>query len=182
MSDRAFVDAVERERREKDRAFKTDPHSPIPSKARAAFRGLAYFPPDPAWRFRAKLVTHPKPEIVAMQTSTGDTREYLDLGHFALRAPDGTPFEVHAYWNENSPSLFLPYRDATSGKETYGAGRYLDLEWEGPLAEYEVDFNRAYNPYCAYSEDYSCPFPPFANWLTIAIRAGEKTPPSGPSG
>ena len=70
----------------------------------------------------------------------------------------------------------LPLRDATSGKETYGAARYLDIE-QRPTDEYVIDFNLAYNPYCAYSEDYVCPFPPRENWLSVPIRAGEKNFP-----
>jgi hypothetical protein len=74
----------------------------------------------------------------------------------------------------SGPSLFIPFRDATSGSETYAAGRYLELT-ENTTGIYDLDFNRAYNPYCAYREDYSCPLPPAENTLTVAIRAGEKT-------
>ena len=73
-------------------------------------------------------------------------------------------------------SLFVPFRDATSGKETYGAARYLDIE-ERQADDYVIDSNLAYNPYCAYSDDYVCPFPPQENWLTVPIRAGEKAFP-----
>ena len=87
------------------------------------------------------------------------------------------------HWDEISRKLFVPFRDATSGKESYGAARYLDLEDE-PSGEYVLDFNLAYNPYCAYSDDYVCPFPPKENWLTAPVRAGEKAfplhcPPAG---
>jgi len=70
-------------------------------------------------------------------------------------------------------TLFIPFKDATSGKETYGAARYLEIE-ETEVGIFLVDFNKAYNPYCAYSEAYSCPFPPRENWLEVAIKAGEK--------
>jgi len=96
---------------------------------------------------------------------------------------DGAPLRLSAYksvpaaaHHHESESLFVPFHDVTSGKETYGAARYLDIE-EQPGDEYVVDFNVAYNPYCAYSEDYVCPFPPRENWLAVPIRAGEKNFP-----
>ena len=79
------------------------------------------------------------------------------------------------YASEDMDELFVPFRDATSGKETYGAGRYLEVESPGPDGRVRVDFNAAYNPYCAYNPDWSCPIPPGENWLSVPIRAGEKT-------
>jgi hypothetical protein len=123
------------------------------------------------------IAEYPKREVLTFATSRGTEQRYLRYGHFEF-AVEGTTARLHAYRAVHAhsahESLFVPFRDATSTKETYGAGRYLDLPFEPP-GVYEVDFNRAYNPYCAYSDDFVCPFPPPENWLKVPIRAGEKT-------
>ncbi len=157
-------------RRGKDEAFADDPHSPIPVHERAGFRGLRYFPPDPRYAMEVKLVTD-TPKILDIQRSSGDVVQYMRLGHFELDLPDG---EATLALYESDGHAFLPFRDTTSGKETYGAGRYLDPPEIGEDL-FLLDFNQAYNPFCAYNEAYSCPFPPPENWLQVAIPAGEKT-------
>jgi uncharacterized protein len=168
-----YIAMVESMRRQKDRGFKTDPQSPIEDKE--AFSGLAYYPVEPALRIPTKLTRHAAPATLTMQTSDGQAREYRNVGQFEL-VIDGAPVMLQAYQQRGSEALFLPFRDKTSGKETYGAGRYLDVHLERGEAA-EVDFNLAYHPYCAYSEAYSCPFPPPENWLSVAVRAGERLPP-----
>jgi hypothetical protein len=84
---------------------------------------------------------------------------------------------VTLYASDETHDLFLPFRDATSGRETYGAGRYLEVEPPGPDGGVEIDLNYAYNPYCAYNPEWSCPIPPGENWLTVPIRAGERSFP-----
>lgn len=170
---------IEMIRREKDHFFKEDPDSPIPHGLRHEFNGLAYYPPDPKYRVRAKLIRDPNPAKVVLITSKGVPREMIRVGFLEFEL-DGSRHRLAAYKSVPQPghqhedaSLFVPFRDATSAKETYGAGRYLDVE-ERPSDDYVIDFNLAYNPYCAYSDDYICPFPPRENWLTIPIRAGEK--------
>ena len=120
------------------------------------------------------LQRHPDIEGVMMTTSKGTRRLYNRVGFFDLII-DGARVRIQAYQSaeRDSPSLFIPFRDGTSGKESYASARYLDLEVEHN-DEYAVDFNYAYNPYCAYSDDYVCPLPPQENWLRAAIRAGEK--------
>lgn len=155
-------------RREKDGWFKRDPHSPIPRAQRAAFAGLAYWPPDARLRFAVRPeILHGAAEVT-MQTSDGQVRLYRPAARLAF-AVEGKPAAVVAY--EQGDDWFVPFRDATSGKESYGAGRYLEVTPGDPAI---LDFNLAYNPYCAYSDDFSCPFPPFDNWLEVPIRAGEK--------
>jgi hypothetical protein len=112
-----------------------------------------------------------------MATNTGEIRDGLRYGYIEFDA-EGQRCRLQVYRLDDSgdsgkASLFIPFRDSTSGKETYGAGRYLDLD-ENTSGIYELDFNRAYNPYCAYGEGYSCPIPPEENRLAIPIRAGEK--------
>lgn len=170
----SYAASITTMRRSKDNAFARDPQSPIGDKD--AFQGLAYFAVDPTLRLRTKLVRHAQPRTLSMQTSDGAAREYRNIGHFEISI-DGRALTLQAYQQRGSEALFVPFRDQTSGKETYGAGRYLDLHLEHG-DEVDLDFNLAYNPYCAYSDAYSCPFPPPENWLPVAIRAGELSFPA----
>lgn len=170
-----YAAAVESMRREKDVAFREDPGSPIAD--RAAFGGLAYYPVDPAYRVPTRLVRHATPRALTLQTSDGEARRYRNVGEFRLALPVGE-ICLQAYQRETQEALFVPFRDATSGQETYGAGRYLDLHAEGAQDAYVVDFNLAYNPLCAYDDAFSCPFPPPENWLRVPIRAGERAYPA----
>ncbi len=172
---------VEDFRRRKDHMLATDPESPIPPAERVGFRGMNYFPVDPKYMLRVRLQPEASPVRVRMVTSKGSEQDFLRVGTFDFSL-EGKQLRLYAYrsasplgheHNVQGEPLFVPFRDVTSGKETYGAGRYLDLE-PSPSNEYVLDFNLAYNPYCAYSEDYVCPFPPRENTLPVAIRAGEK--------
>jgi len=165
--------ALARFRKEKDGFFRTSHESPLPHGGVPTFKGLMYFDPDPHFRFEVKLRRYPNPEGMMLATSKGTRQLFNRVGYFELII-DGEAIGVNAYQlaERDDPHLFIPFRDATSGKESYGAARYLDLEVEHD-DEYVVDFNYAYNPYCAYSEDYVCPLPPQENWLKVAIRAGE---------
>jgi len=178
QSDADYIKTIETMRREKDFFFKDDPDSPIPHELRNQFTGLAYFPVDPKYRVRARLERDPNLQKVVLATSKGVPREMIRVGFFEFEI-DGTKQRLAAYKAVPPPghrhedrALFVPFRDATSGKETYGASRYLDIE-EPSSDEHVLDFNLAYNPYCAYSDDYVCPFPPRENWLSVPIRAGE---------
>ncbi len=166
--------ALSRFRAEKDEFFRSSHDSPLPRSGDASFHGLKYFDPDPSFRFEAKLQRYPDPEGVMVATSKGSRQLFNRVGYFDLPV-GGTTLRIHAYQSaeREDPNLFIPFRDLTSGKESYGAARYLDLPVEHN-DDYAVDFNYAYNPYCAYSEDYVCPLPPQENWLKAAIRAGEK--------
>ncbi len=176
-------DAVARERAAKDAAFRTGGESPIPVADREAFRGLSYYPLNPALRFTVKLERYPAPKQVRLGTNTGEIRRGLRYGYFDFEVEDRA-CRLNVYrLDEGSGGkslLFMPFRDATSGAGTYAAGRYLELE-ENTSGVYEVDFNRAYNPYCAYNGEYSCPVPPDENTLRVPIRAGERdyAPPRG---
>ena len=109
-----------------------------------------------------------------IQTSDARHRPAQRLGRLRF-VIDGRELALIAYrvGSSGSDPLFVPFRDATSGRETYGAGRYLDIRVEAD-GSYVVDFNFAYNPYCAYSDAYSCPLPPAENWLSVRIEAGER--------
>ncbi len=169
---------IEHLRREKDRFFKESHHSPIPPNEREAFTGLNYFPYNPELAFELELKELPTMEEVVMATSvSGEQSLYHKVGYFEFEV-QGTTHRLSAYRSAHEhevgrPTLFIPFRDATSGKETYGAGRYLEVE-VNPSGRYVLDFNLAYNPYCAYSDLYICPLPPGENWLRVEIRGGEK--------
>lgn len=162
-------------RAEKDAFFRKDPHSPLPSQRRASFDGLSYFPENRALVIRATLETHgvDRDEPIVMDTTTGGRQVYRRAGIVRFEV-DGQPAQLTLYASDLAPDLFLPFRDATSGRETYGAGRYLDVEPPGPDGRIVVDLNYSYNPSCAYSPEWSCPIPPGENWLGVPIRAGER--------
>jgi uncharacterized protein (DUF1684 family) len=171
------VNPVLQNRRDRDAAFKTSPQSPIPAQDRARFQGLSYFPFNPALQFRLKLNRYPIPARIRMATNTGEIRDGLRYGYFEFDTEEQRcrlqVYRLDDGGDSGKASLFIPFKDSTSGKETYGAGRYIDLA-ENTSGIYDLDFNQAYNPYCAYGEEYSCPIPPEENRLAIPIRAGEK--------
>lgn len=167
-------------RAQKDQILKSDPDSAIPEEQRASFNTLEYYPYDPSLRFAAKLRRYPDPPPIRIITTMGKERPAVKAGYlefdyqgkthrlqvYSLRDPDIPPQN----WND----LFLPFLDATSGVETYGAGRYLDLEAR-PDDWYIIDFNLAYHPLCAYGRTiYRCPRTPEENRLPFPVRAGEK--------
>ena len=157
---------------QKDAFFKSHPHSPLTSEQQETFAGLRYFPENPELRLVLPIERFAEQDTIVMQTSTGDERVYTRYGrlHFTV---DGQDAALTLYADEHSGAFFLPFADALRGRETYGAGRYLDPE---PLGDgrFLVDFNLAYNPYCAYNDDWSCPLTPVENWLRAPIRAGER--------
>jgi len=144
----------------KNRFFKEHPQSPLTEEQRGGFPGLRYFPEQPALRMVLPVEPSVSEATVVMETSTGDTQVYRRLGRLRFIV-DG---------QEAALTLFA---DALAGSETYGAGRYVEPEL---LADGRVllDFNMAYNPYCAYNDDWSCPLTPPENRLRLAIRAGER--------
>ncbi|MEX2203091.1 MAG: DUF1684 domain-containing protein [Actinomycetota bacterium] len=162
-------------RAEKDAFFREHPNSPLTASQRATFRGLDYFSENEALIVRAPLETDgvDRDEAIAMQTTTGGEQMYHRSGVVRFEV-DGEPAAVTMYASPEMHELFVPFRDATSGKETYGAGRYLEVAPPDAQGNVVVDFNDAYNPYCAYNPEWSCPIPPGENWLPVAIRAGEK--------
>jgi len=156
-------------RQEKDDFFRADPHSPLAPDQQEGFTGLRYFSEDPTLRFVVDIERFPQAEAIRMQTSTGDLQDYQRFGRFHFLV-DGQEAALTIYQNELG--TFLPFADSLAGAGTYGAGRYLEPE-ELPDGRFLVDFNMAYNPYCAYNENWSCPITPAENRLKVPIRAGE---------
>jgi uncharacterized protein len=157
-------------RKMKDDFFATDGQSPLTPAQKQAFKGLKYFPTNPRLILEVTVDEFPDKQHIEMQTTTGDIQVYERFGRFRF-VVDGQPAELTIYHSETG--WFLPFVDSLASKETYPAGRYL----EPVLLEnkhFLVDFNLAYNPYCAYNDYWSCPLTPFENRLKVAIRAGEK--------
>ena len=176
--DSQYIEQLSTARAVKDQAFREAPDSPVPADKRAKILPLAYYPIDPGFAVPAVLRLSEERPVFDMLTSSGEPRRMQLVGtlEFTLRGemrslgafvPDGT---------EQITNLFVPFADQTTGKETYAAGRYLDID-PTTTGYYTIDFNRAYNPYCAYSPTFECPFPPSSNRLTTEVRAGEKAPP-----
>lgn len=169
---------LEEFRAAKDAFFRDDARSPLTPEQRSAFEGLSYFDEDPALVIRAPLRTEgvDPTERITMPTTTGDERVYRRAGKVRFEV-GGEPAEVTLFSSRDMHELFLPFRDATSGDETYGAGRYLEVEPPEADGTVVVDLNYAYNPYCAYNPEWSCPIPPAENRLSVPIRAGERSFP-----
>jgi uncharacterized protein len=173
-----YRSAIEGYRAEKDAFFKSAPGSPIPHDERDAFRGLPYYPVDEDLVFDGLTPTPyagDEPATFQIPTSDGKLRPARRAGVFTFELA-GEPRRLTAYELEGAHSdgrLFLPFLDATSGSETYGAGRYLDLEPDED-GTYAIDFNLAYHPSCVYAPQFSCPLTPAENRLPIRIEAGER--------
>jgi len=171
-----FVQKELERRAARDQQFRTE-KDPIPEDKRDVLLPLRYYPPDPNYSVAAALRLGQERPVVLMPTSTGTIRRYQRVGvlEFTLH---GEKMSLGAFVEEGAreiDGLFVPFADATTGKETYTAGRYLDIP-PTTTGIYEIDFNKAYNPYCAYNSTYECPFPPASNRLKVEIRAGEKAP------
>lgn len=157
-------------RMHKDEFFRTDHHSPLTPEQKRDFSGLKYFPENKDLDFTVEVEEFDKDDIVQIQTNTGDVQTFERYGRFHFTV-EGEEAALTIYRNEHG--FFLPFADALAGVETYGAGRYLEPE-VAPGGKLRIDFNMAYNPYCAYNPNWSCPLTPFENRLKVPIRAGEK--------
>ena len=181
----AASDGLEAFRQARDRLFATHPQSALPDDDRQAFTALDYFPPAPALRLACHAGPPESSEDLEIDTGGPDgVVRYRRAGrlHFEIGGVQCglTVFSLVGYGG----GLFLPFRDATSGKETYGGGRYLfdtiknHLPMPVPAASrpiVEIDFNYAYNPSCAYNHLWACPLAPQENWLPVPVRAGERS-------
>jgi uncharacterized protein (DUF1684 family) len=173
-----WLSRIEEDREIKDRFFREAPDSPILIERRGALLPLHYYEPDPVYRVPAALEVAPEQPIYEIPTSTGVIRPMQRVGvlEFAL---NGEPMRLAALAEapvRSIESLFIMFKDPTNETETYAGGRYLDLP-RTASGLYDLDFNRGYNPYCYYNEDYDCPYPPRENWLTAVVPAGERLAP-----
>lgn len=157
-------------RAEKDEFFETHPQSPLTPEQKNMFEGLHYFDENPQLQLTVEVDEFDDKKEIQIQTNTGDVQTYERFGRFSF-AVEGEEVSLTIFRNVHG--FFLPFADALAGSETYGAGRYLEPEELGD-GEFLVDFNLAYNPYCAYNESWSCPITPPENRLKVPIQAGEK--------
>jgi uncharacterized protein (DUF1684 family) len=157
-------------RAQKDDFFEHDHHSPLSASQKHEFNGLNYFGENPDLRMEIELERFDPIDHVQIQTNTGEVQTYERYGRFRFTV-EGEEVQLTVFRNQHG--FFLPFADSLAGEETYGAGRYLEPEELGN-DRLLVDFNLAYNPYCAYNENWSCPITPAENRLRVPIRAGEK--------
>lgn len=176
-----YIAAVNEYRARKDEAFGNSPDSPISEDEQGdSFAGLSYFPPDPAYRVVATVTPFAEQELVRLGSTKGDIRPQVRFAELRFTL-GGQELRLTGFQEPSAPSddeLFVPFRDATTGHQSYGAGRYLEVavgRAEDGILSATLDFNLAYNPWCAYNIAYSCTLPPAENALPVAIEAGERT-------
>ncbi|MFC5271587.1 DUF1684 domain-containing protein [Adhaeribacter terreus] len=172
-----YLETIHLERKTKNREFKGR-NSPLTEPERPSFDSLDYFAPNPEYKFLADLEVYENPETYPMQMTGGEPEQYFKFGKATFEL-EGKPYSLTLFKKvkeEGQPKLFVPFTDKTNGFETYGGGRFIDLPMPGTnAAGIEIDFNKAYNPFCAYNSEYNCPVPPQENRLQIKIPVGEKT-------
>jgi uncharacterized protein (DUF1684 family) len=168
----------------RDRLFGSHPSSAIPEAERRDFGGLAYFRHDSALDLRARFEPDPEASALDVPRSGDGVQIPFERIGWVRFTVDGTPCRLSVFWlKEYAGGIFIPFRDTTSGRETYGGGRYLwdsakgaDLGVDGD--QLVLDFNFAYHPSCVYDPIWSCPLAPQENWLPVPINAGERLPAS----
>jgi uncharacterized protein (DUF1684 family) len=171
----SYKEQLVKERKETNKYFASPGKSPLPKEDAASFVSLNYFPIDTLYRVPCKIIPIDTAKPFAMPTTTARTPFYRKVA-LAIFSINGVTDSLSVFKNEEDPDddvLFIPFLDETNGFDTYGGGRYLDLKSLDPPVL--LDFNRAYNPYCAYNPNFSCPIPPLENTLSMRIEAGEKT-------
>lgn len=174
-TEEAYSQRIIRERKVTHDFMLTSEESPLVEDIKKDFQGLQYFPVDPKYRVKARFEKINEREVLRMPTSTGETENYIKKGYanFNLDGQDHRLLILQSETDQNG-EFFLPFADETSGEETYGGGRYINIE-PTTSSVITIDFNKAYNPYCAYNASFSCPLPPKENVLPISILAGEKS-------
>jgi uncharacterized protein (DUF1684 family) len=173
-----YAEQIQKWRAEKDAFMRESSESPVPARERTSFPALTYFAVDPAFRTPAALEELGGGPPIEMPTSTGQVRKMRRVGRLSFTLK-GRQFALTAFVEADETDmrrLFVPFGDLTNRTETYPGGRYLDLD-RTATGIYDLDFNKAYNPFCYYNASYDCPIPPPENRLDIAVLAGEKVRP-----
>lgn len=178
-TDKAYIQSVTKQHKQYAATFSDSTQTPLDAAERLSFNGIFHFAPDEHFKVKAKVLWLPNTGAIELPHSRGDFRPYFQAAqlNFTLY---GIAYSLIGYQNEKMRTqriLFVPFADATNGKETYEGGRYLDISYSPNASETEVDFNLSYYPYCAHSHRYSCPKVPVENNLSIAITAGERNKP-----
>lgn len=179
----AYESKVTQSREDRNLFMKNSPSSPIPRDLKAEFEGLAYFPVDAKFLSPATLDRDPQPDTVRMLLSNGQAERMVKVGtlEFQMGKRLQTLSAFRPVDGKAGSDLFVPFTDLTTGNQTYGGGRYLNVSTQRGLV---IDFNYAYHPDCLYNDGFACPIPPSENRIDLEIRAGEKLPEGldGPKG
>ncbi|HAW20988.1 MAG TPA: hypothetical protein DCX14_12470 [Flavobacteriales bacterium] len=176
-----YKEEIKRQRAEKDVEMQSRKTSPLQKEDRKTFQDLPYFEVDEKWKVMATFHEHQTQEVIEIPTSAGYSKTFKAHGYFEVQL-NGNNYAITAFKRlykegQKAPeheTLFLPFKDMTTGESTYGGGRYLDLEVPKDGAQAVVDFNLCYSPYCAYGNGFACPIPPAANFIKTEVEAGEK--------
>ncbi|EKB47930.1 MULTISPECIES: DUF1684 domain-containing protein [Cecembia] len=170
-----YVENIQKERERQFRFLKFNLDSPLEDHQKSELTSLSFYPIDMSYRVRAKMVPAEDRRMLEIPMTDGTVEKYLKHSYAEFQL-NGQPLRLlllQAAKESDKRNFFLAFADDTSGEETYGGGRYINLRQDGKNS-ITIDFNMAYNPYCAYNPDYACPLPPRENILEIPIRAGEK--------
>ncbi|GAB2957249.1 DUF1684 domain-containing protein [Hymenobacter coalescens] len=177
LSDDQYLYKLKQERKQKNEQFRSHRESPLPEELHENFDSLRYYPANAAWRLTAHLERLPAGDTISLPLTEGGADKYTRFGRarFTWQGHEQTLTLLQRV-SKTDKTLFVPFTDKTNGRGSYGGGRYLDVETPGENDQQVVlDFNRTYNPYCAYGTNFSCPMPPKENWLAIEVPVGEKT-------
>ena len=178
INDVEYLQEIEGHRVKYLEDFARDPYAPLDS---SDISGVHFFEPDPEYVCNCSFERLAKPKPFKMATYAGTVKDYIIYAN--LNCPiKGESYQLELYRSLKAMSMpmyrnlaFLPFRDLTNAESTYGGGRYIDVKLDTAQSDFIIiDFNKTYNPYCAYSDGYFCPIPPIANHLQIEINAGEK--------
>ena len=173
-SSKDYRERIETERKDKN-SLMLSSSSPLTDEDKKSFDGLKFYPVNEDFKVRAKLTMIDKRQPIFITSTTGEQLKYIPFAYadFTLEDKDQRVI-LYQDWEENDPNrLSLMFADETSALETYGGGRYLDVFYRNTNSVI-IDFNNAYNPYCHFNAEFSCPIPPRENMLSVAVKAGEK--------
>ncbi len=174
---KAYINRIEKERTDKNEEMKNDPSSPFNAKGKIEFHDLNYFDVDPSFVFKSMLYEFEPKDTVTIYGTKGEPRKVIRYGYVVITYQN-KQYNINVYQGTTTNGQIyysIWFTDKTTNNESYGVGRYIDFEKvDDPNNEYEIDFNVAYNPYCAYSPNYSCAIPTKEDFFPIEIRAGEK--------
>jgi uncharacterized protein len=174
-SEELYLETVQKDRDRQYKFLKYGLDSPLSGSQKSELKELEYYTIDPAYKVRAKMIPVEDRKMIELPMTDGTVEKYLrhSFAEFELNGQKTKLLLLQAAKESDKRNFFLAFADATSGEETYGGGRYLNLRQDGKNS-ITIDFNLSYNPYCAYNPDFACPLPPKENILEMPIRAGEK--------
>lgn len=170
-----YIENIEKEREKQFKFLRFNPESPLDTEQKNELGTLNFYPIDPSFKVRARLVPAEDRKVITLPMTDGSEEKYIkhSYAEFDLKGAPQNLLLLQSINEIDKRNFFLAFADSTSGLDTYGGGRYLNLRQDGKNSV-TIDFNLAYNPYCAYNPDFACPLPPKENLMEIGIVAGEK--------